>query len=948
MHGGQRVVIAAVAAAVIVGLPDVPARTQARTVPPGAPSAELARHRDAVRAAFARLPPAFVENRGQLSDRVRYSLSGSGYAFSVATDRIVLAMTDPATASPVPSGRVPEADPSGPATRTRGLALALTFLGANPDVVVEGTDRVPGAVNYFLGSDPARWTTGLPRFAEVRYRDLWPGIDLALQSRAAELKYEFRVRPGARVGDIRLAYEGATRVTRDAAGALVIETAIGVLRDAPPVTYQVIDGVRVGVESRYIVEGERGAGGYRFEIGGSYDPTAELVIDPGIQYSTFVGGSSHDYVAGIAIDGAGSAYVVGTTQSGNFPATTGAFDRTLASTLDVFVARLDASGSRLIYATYLGGTPAAVPAGGSDPFEFGRAIAVDAAGNAYVTGQTTSSNFPTTSGAFDRSLNIGTFDATDAFVTKLNATGSSLVYSTFLGGTDLDDGLGIAVDGGGTAFIAGQTASRNFPVTAGSLDTTANGGFDGFVARLNAAGSALLYSTYLGGADNESADRVAIDAGDTGTVVAGSTRSADFPTTGGAFDTTHNGGFDAYVARLNLTGSGLIYSTFLGGGDVDFGDSVALDGSGNAYVAGGTLSLDFPTTAGAFDRTRDGGSDVFLTKIDAAGSSLLYSTLLGGTNGEGAAGVAVDGSGAAWVTGGTSSADFPTTADAFDRTLNGPSDAYATQLNAAGSAIVYSTLLGGTGSDNARDLALDGAGGVYVAGETQSSDFPTTSGAFDRVFNGDPSIFWGDGFVTKLGGDGGTPPPPPAAALSAVTLTPDTVVGGNPSSGTVTLTAAAPDGGAVVALADNSAAAAVPSSVTVPSGAVSAGFAVATSAVSTSTSATVSATYLGVTRSATLAITPGDPPPPPPAETATLTVTVTGRSGQRVTSSPSGIDVPVGSTGSASFAVGTRITLTASNRREAVWSGACSSDGRRRRSCTFTLTGPATVTANVR
>jgi hypothetical protein len=312
--------------------------------------------------------------------------------------------------------------------------------------------------------------------------------------------------------------------------------------------------------------------------------------------------------------------VTGTTYSADFPTTLGAFDRTLADSNDVFVSKLNSNGSALVYSTYLGGTPTPVPAGGSDPFEFGRGIAIDAAGNAYVTGQTTSSNFPTTPGAFDRTLNVGTFDATDAFVTKLNATGSALVYSTFLGGTSRDDGLGVAVNGSGAAYVAGETTSaRNFPTTLGAFDTTSNGGADAFVAKLNAAGSRLVYSTFLGG--------------------------------------------------------------------------------------------------GA---------------------------------GEGAVAIAVDGANRAWVTGGTSSANFPTTTGGFDRSLNGPSDVFVTKLNGTGSRLVFSTFLGGARTENGRDLAVDTAGNAYVTGTTFSANFPATQGAFDRVFNGDPAIFWGDGFVTKL------------------------------------------------------------------------------------------------------------------------------------------------------------------------------------------------------
>jgi hypothetical protein len=392
-----------------------------------------------LRQRYADLPLAFVENRGQVDERVRYYAQSARSSFYLTRDAIVLSLASPGgtgdAASDVSADTSDGVRPASlaaaapPTDGRAGVALALRFLGANPHVALEPERRAPGEVHVLLGDDPSRWQTGLPRHEGIVYRDLWPGIDLALQDRAGTLKYEFRVRAGARVADIQLAWEGANATHVDDGGALRIATDLGVLRDSAPIAYQEVGGARVPVASRY-EPSPGGAGRYGFALGASYRPDRDLVLDPGIQYSTFLGGSSHDTGAGIAVDAAGSAYIVGTTFSANFPTRTGSFDRTLAGSNDVFVTKLDAAGSALVYSTYLGGTPAAVPAGGSDPFEFGRAIAVDSSGNAYVTGQTTSRNFPTTANAFDRTLNVGTFDATDAFVVKLNPTGSALVFST--------------------------------------------------------------------------------------------------------------------------------------------------------------------------------------------------------------------------------------------------------------------------------------------------------------------------------------------------------------------------------------------------------------------------------------------------------------------------------------------------------------------------------------
>ncbi len=318
--------------------------------------------------------------------------------------------------------------------------------------------------------------------------------------------------------------------------------------------------------------------------------------------------------------------------------------------------------------------------------------------------------------------------------------------------------------------MTGETGSVDFPTTPGAFDTTTNGAFDAFVTKLNPSGSGLVYSTLLGGAAVDFGVRIALARdGSNSAFVLGETSSTNFPTTPGAFDTTGNGSFDVFVTKLNPAGSALQYSTLLGGTNMDVAGGLAIDASGDAFVVGGTLSTNFPTTPGAFKTISD-GNDAFVTKLNPTGSALLYSTVLGGSASDGASAVAVDAAGNAFVAGSTSSVDFPTTPDAVRPHFNGgPSDAFVTELNAAGSAITYSTLLGGTSSDNAFDLKLDPRGAIYVVGQTLSADFPTTPGALDRAFQGNPTIFWDDAFVTKL--TVGSAPPAPAA-LSSVTVSP--------------------------------------------------------------------------------------------------------------------------------------------------------------------------------
>ena len=666
--------------------------------------------------AFAGLPVAFIENRGQLDPRVRYYVQGRQHAFFVTRDDVVLALT-----------------PGRDAAEGRGLALALRFIGANPAAAPAGERQTPGKISYFRGSDAAQpGGPDISRYEQVVLRELWPGIDLRLREQSGTLKYEFRVRPGARIDDIRLAYGGSTDLSLAADGALLVHTELGVLRDRAPIAFQPVDGRQIPVASHYVLhDGPSDGRGYGFALG-RYRADRELVIDPGVEYATFLGGSSHEIGAGVKVDAAGNAYIVGTTQSPNFPTTAGAFRRTGAASnfADVFVSKLNAAGTALVYSTFIGGSD----------FDFGRRIAIDAAGNAYVTGQTKSSNFPTTGGAFDRTFNIANcprcgIDQYDTFVTKLNAAGSALVYSTFLGGTDIDDGRGIGVDGAGNAYVTGETTSSDFPTTAGAFDRTYNGAYDVFLTKLNAAGSALVYSTFLGGTQVDNGERVAVD-GSGSAFVMGSTSSTDFPTTAGAFDTTANGAFDVFVTRMNAAGAAPVYSTYLGGQDFDTGGGLAVDAAGNAYVSGGTGSLDFPTTSGAFDTTPD-GSDAFLTKLNPAGAALVYSTLLGGSGSDGANGVAVNAAGQAWLTGVTNSADFPLTPVTAHAAFAGVADVFVSELSADGAALLYSTYLGGAQSESGNDVALRSTGDVYIVGHTYSMDFPVTLGAFDTVWNGD-------------------------------------------------------------------------------------------------------------------------------------------------------------------------------------------------------------------
>src|SRR5215208_822269 len=360
--------------------------------------------------AYGKLPLSFIANEGQTDKAVRYYAQGAGYGFFFTKEGAMLSFAE--------------------GTGRGGHALALDFLGAEPDAILEARERLSGDVNYLVGDEQAQWHQKLPTHGELLYGGLWPGIDMAVRGEGGNLKYEFHLKPGSSVEDVRLGYRGAEGLKVGSGGELLVQTSQGVLKDAAPVSYQLIGGERVPVESRYQLQGD---GGYGFAVG-SYDPRYPLVIDPGLDYSTFLGGADFDQGWGIAVRD-GRAYVTGFTNSTDYPTTTGAFDTSLNSPDDAFVTKLNASGSRLVYSTYLGGTNR----------DLGFDIAVDGMSRAHVTGRTSSTDFPTTTGAFDTTFNGGGRANTDGFVTKLNASGSRLVYSTYLGGTSgNDEGEGIA------------------------------------------------------------------------------------------------------------------------------------------------------------------------------------------------------------------------------------------------------------------------------------------------------------------------------------------------------------------------------------------------------------------------------------------------------------------------------------------------------------------------
>jgi hypothetical protein len=703
---------------------------------------------------YGKLPLSFEQNVGQIDDRVDFVSRAGGSTLFLTPTTAIFAIQNPESriqiseieASVDVSARRGPADhlgltPRRSPTGMSGVALHMQIVGGNPDARPTASQKLPGITNYFIGNDPDKWHTNIASFGRVEYDEVYQGIDLAYYANNGHLEYDFIVSPGADPDAIALNFAGADDVQISPQGDLVVHTAAGDIVQQKPFTYQESGNTRLEIPSSFVIE----SGAVRFQIG-DYDQLKPVIIDPVMNFetSTFLGGASIDEGRGIAVDAAGNAYITGITHSSNFPVTPGAFDTTHEGWWSGFVTKFNPTGSSLIYSTILG----------ASLYDDGiHAIAVDGAGNAYVTGATLG-DIPTTAGAFDTTFNgSAAADWGDAFVTKLNPAGNNLVYSTYLGGAADDLAHGIAVDNAGNAHVIGVTQSVNFPTTTGAMDESFNGPFDSdligdaFVTKLNSSGSAASYSTFLGGVSSDMGSGIALDVSGSA-YVTGWTTSSNFPTTPGAFDSTVSY-IDAFVTKISPSGT-LVYSTFLGGNDIEndpFASefhpvgAIAVDAGGNAYVTGNTDSLNFPITPGAFDTTPNGDADVFLTKLNATGSALIFSTFLGGAGFDVGYGLALDSSGNAYITGETGSLAFPTKPGAFDSNFGGPTDAFVSKINASGSVLAYSTFLGGVNVDSGHAIDLDAAGNVYVTGFTSSSNFPTTSNAFDSTFNGNSDVF---------------------------------------------------------------------------------------------------------------------------------------------------------------------------------------------------------------
>lgn len=700
------------------------------------------------------LPLSFEPNQGQASEGVQYVARGNGFRLSFLQNRITLAL----------QGDTPD-------------VLDLQWLRADPKASVSREQPQPGKANYILGNNPEEWKTEIPLYSRIVYRQLYPGIDIAYYGSRGNLEYDLTIGPGADWRQVQLEITGNDGAQLDAAGDVVLRVRGKEVRLHTPSVYQDLGGEKVEVASHLRLQGNHTIS---FELSG-YDPTQPVIIDPVLTYSSYLGGGGNDSGTSLAVGGDGSIYVTGVTGSNDFPVTPGAFQTERTFDWEVFVTKLNPSGSSLVYSTYIGGGMSDISTG----------IVVDAEGDAFVAGWTSSPGFPTTAGAFDTVCGSdGTCNGfqADGFVTKLNPTGSGLVYSTYLGGETVDQISAIAIDPAGDAFVWGATASSGFPTTPGVFREThpEPGVSVAFATKLDSTGSSLAYSTFLG---SGLAFGGAIDTAGNA-YVGGTTSSANYPTTPGAFQPgIRTGGdcvdvcTDGFVTKLNANATSLVYSTYLGGKEIEWEKSLAIDNAGNAYVTGFTNSADFPTTPGAFQPVLAAPNDLFVTKLNQTGTGLVYSTYLGGSQTEQDPQITLDPDGNAYVLGDSTSNDFPvfdpiqaSCASCLLGIDSGLADLVLTELNSSGSALLFSTFLGGSDADGSGALALDSHGNVYITGGTLSLDFPVVS-AYQ------PSHTFGHQFdvlLTKISLVA------PDFAITATELVPKTIRAGQISTATVT------------------------------------------------------------------------------------------------------------------------------------------------------------------
>ncbi|MFW3146213.1 MAG: hypothetical protein ACMUIE_05330 [Thermoplasmatota archaeon] len=612
----------------------------------------------------------------------------------------------------------------------RGQVIGYGFVRANVHNTI-GSDEKGPVHNYFLGPETSMWASGAGEFGKVICEEVWNGIDLFYSVDGRDSKYEFLMRPGSDHEDIRLQVQGQNDLIIEPDGLKMELDDGSVLKDTGLIAFYE-DGERETIGASFV---DLGNDVFGFELG-QYDRTRSVVIDPFLEYSTVLGTPSSnvdDFGGDFVRDGDGYIYGIGTTGSTTFPTTTGVYDTTANGNWDAVIYKLDPTLSSLIFSTYFGGSQ----------MEITRTIALMGNGSVFIGGDTFSSNLPVSSGAYDTTYQPapGAAQETDGFLARLDDNCSELGFSTYLGMSGNESIYSIDADASGCLIVSGTTQSNGFPTTTGAFDTTFNGGgTDMFLVKLNASGDKLLKSTYIGGNNFDYGYDMDL-IGDHLVYITGQTRSNNFPTTAGAYDTSFNNdpsGTNPFVMKFNVSADSMDFSTYVGAGGYGSGIEVAANGS--VHVAGQSASNSFPTTSGAYDTSRNGQEDGVYFRLDASGSSLTYSTFIGGGAWDSLSDVDLDPDGSVYLIGRSRSTGFPTTKGCYDDTLSGGWDMVVSRLDPQGKRLVYSTYLGGSGDESGGRIDLDGSNFTYISGMSDSNNFPTISGAYDTTPNGGDDI----------------------------------------------------------------------------------------------------------------------------------------------------------------------------------------------------------------
>ncbi len=690
---------------------------------------------------YGKLPLRFEKNTGQTDENVDFISHNNNYTLFLSPTKATFSLEKEKNINNfVNKTKVNRETTNVNATDV----LTMELVGANIDAKAIETDKLATTSNYFLNNDKKYWQTNIENFAKVQYQNIYPGIDIVYYGNQKQLEYDLVVSPYTSPDIINLQFSEAQDLTINNEGDLVITVNEQEFYKKKSYVYQEVNGVKQLVASNYVIKENNEIS---FQLG-SYDISQPLIIDPMIGYSTYLGGTGSDFSNAIAVDSTGNAYIVGYTESLNFP-TNNPQQRSSSGKNDLFISKLNATGSSLAFSTYIGG---------SDE-DFGNAIAVDSKGNVYVTGYTFSSNFPVANPFQLKNGNTIANTGGDAFVVQLNSQGNTLVYATYLGGIADDMATSLAVDTQDNVYITGFTNSTNFPVV-NPVQAKSNGGFDAFITKLNATGNSLAYSSYFGGGDNDFGNAIAIDKSNNDYIV-GLTDSRNLPVVNPQ-QSILGGDSDGFIAKFDSTGNSLSFATYFGGSNFDTITSVAVDSTNNIYVTGVTGSKDFSLMS-PIQQTKADNLDSFVSKLNTAGNSLIFSTYLGGSGDEQANSIALDDKNNVYIIGVTTSTNFPL-ADATQKTNGGQQDAFITKINATGSSLVFSTYLGGAGNDVGASLAVDAKSNVFMTGITNSMNFPMSK-PLQATCGCDPVKKISDGFIAGFF-EAALPPPTPDFSIS--------------------------------------------------------------------------------------------------------------------------------------------------------------------------------------